>query len=398
SESKAPQPPAGGQGAVPRPRRPVSTVAFRQPADGKAATAAGDKPAAEKAEAARPDPGKTDESTAEQPAVEPLEKVRDRIREQLARERAERRIDEVFTAVAADLTAYAEDHALWLARRDQGLPPPRMPDFEAIAKTQGLEAVRSELVAADAAVADDAVGGSFEFVPDPGSRFGIRQQRWLDMIYGQGAMPLRPVTSRDVAGNRYLSWKTEDQPAFVPSFETARPDVERAWRIVEARGLAERHAARIVAEAGARKQSLEATLAADPALQAGQSDMKASTVGPFTWLEPGAAMPGGVPSVTQPDGLFMPGDAFMRAVFSLEPNETAVAFNEPRTVCYCIRLVSLEPAEAALRDRFLASKDDQSGPATAAQLEFGAAFRGWVDGLDKRYALDWKRQPRTAGR
>ena len=263
--------------------------------------------------------------------------MKDRIREQLARERAGVRVDEVFTAVAADLTRYAEDLALWQARRNAGVAPPRPPDLDAIAKTQGLEAVRSGLVAADAAVAEDAVGGSFEFVADPGSRFGIRQQRWVEMIYGSGAMPLRPVTSRDVAGNRYLSWKTEDQPAFVQA-------------------------------------------------------------GPFTWLMPGSAAAGVAPAVSQPDGLFMPGDDFMRAVFSLEPGETAVAFNEPRTVCYCIRLVSLDPPETTLRVRFLESKDDQSGPAMAAQMEFGAAFRGWIDGLDEKYGLDWKRQPRVPGR
>ena len=450
SKPAEPKPAAdGNQGGLSSPRLPVATVAFRQPApvqpapvsrptEQAASAAAGIADpekgpdagkAAEKAPGMQP-PGKTDEKATEkkepekkdpekndpdkkdadnadkkdadkkdaEPEVEPLEKVKDRIREQLARERAGVRVDEVFTAVAADLTRYAEDLALWQARRNAGVAPPRPPDLDAIAKTQGLEAVRSGLVAADAAVAEDAVGGSFEFVADPGSRFGIRQQRWVEMIYGSGAMPLRPVTSRDVAGNRYLSWKTEDQPAFVPSFETARADVERAWRIVEARGIAGQRAAKIVAAAASGKQSLEAALAANAGLAAGQPEMKAVQAGPFTWLMPGSAAAGVAPAVSQPDGLFMPGDDFMRAVFSLEPGETAVAFNEPRTVCYCIRLVSLDPPETTLRVRFLESKDDQSGPAMAAQMEFGAAFRGWIDGLDEKYGLDWKRQPRVPGR
>jgi len=423
----------GKQGGVSSPRLPVATVAFRQPApvqpapvskpaEQAATTVAGsavpEKGAeAVKADSGKPEPGQADDKGTEKkepekkdpekndpdkkdadPEVEPLEKVKDRIREQLARERAGVRVDEIFTAVAADLTRYAEDLALWQARRNAGVAPPRPPDLDAIAKTQGLEAFRSGLVAADAAVAEDAVGGSFEFVADPGSRFGIRQQRWVEMIYGSGAMPLRPVTSRDVAGNRYLSWKTEDQPAFVPSFETARADVERAWRIVEARGIAGQRAAKIVAAAASGKQSLEAALAANAGLAAGQPEMKAVQAGPFTWLMPGSAAAGVAPAVSQPDGLFMPGDDFMRAVFSLEPGETAVAFNEPRTVCYCIRLVSLDPPETTLRERFLESKDDQSGPAMAAQMEFGAAFRGWIEGLDEKYGLDWKRQPRAPGR
>lgn len=407
-------------------RRPFATVAFRQPtakpADAKPADA---KPAVEKAvdagskvgEAADQKPaaaGPTtagsgtaapaapaagqaaagDAAAAAKPAdaeVEPLEAVRDRIREQLAREKAETRIDAVFTAVAADLTRYAEDHALWQARRETGIEAPRPPDFDAIAKVQGLEAVHSKLIAADEAIANDPIGGTFEFVPDPGSRFGIRQQRWVDQMYGSGSMPLRTITSRDVQGNRYLSWKTQDQPAFTPSFETARADVEQAWRIVEARGLARKKAEQIAAEAQAGKKPLGA-------LVEGRSDLAATKAGPFTWLAPGSTALGSTPTLSQPEGISMPGDDFMRAVFGLEPGQTAVAFNEPQTVCYCVQLVSLEPPVAELRDRFLAKRDDQAALAMAAQREFSDAFSTWVDGLEKRHGLEWKRQPRMPGR
>jgi hypothetical protein len=429
--SKQQAPPPGSSRRDTAGRRPFATVAFRQPAveaaraeakapeskavDAKSAEAkeaadkaadsagkpaAGEKEAAPKGEekpagAAAPAEKAADEKAAAakppQSEVEPLEKVRDRIREQLAREKANTRVDAVFTAAAADLTRYAEDQALWQARRETGIAAPRPPDFDAIAKVQGLEAVHSKLIAADEAIADDPIGGTFEFVPDPGSRFGIRQQRWVDQIYGSGAMLLRPVTSRDVQGNRYLSWKTEDQPAFTPSFETAREDVERAWRIVEARGLARKKAEQLAAEAVAGKKPLEA-------LVEGRSDLKATRIGPFTWLAPGSTALRSTPTISQPSGLFMPGEEFMRAVFSLEPEQTAVAFNEPQTVCYCVRLVSLEPPVTELRDRFLAKRDDQAALAMAAQLELSEAFSTWIDGLEKRHALEWKRQPRMPGR
>ena len=75
-------------------------------------------------------------------------------------------------------------------------------------------------------------------MPDPTSRFGIRQQRWLETMFADGTITLRPVTSRDAEGNRYFSWKQDDQEERVPTFTEARSNVEKAWRIVEARPLA----------------------------------------------------------------------------------------------------------------------------------------------------------------
>jgi hypothetical protein len=235
-------------------RSPFRAVSFKQPAEKPAEAAA--KPAADapKAEApadtakkeAAPDapataaakPAADEKKTDDAAQFEPLDAVKDDIRKRLARERADARIDAIFTAVAGDIGRYAEDYALWQARKPAGVEAPRPPDLAKIAEKQGLESGRSDLVAPDAAFAAGGIGGSFEFVQDPSSRFGIRQQRWLDQMFGAGSMSLRPIRSRDVEGNRYLSWRTEDQPEFTPSFETARSGVERAWRIVEGRSLA----------------------------------------------------------------------------------------------------------------------------------------------------------------
>jgi hypothetical protein len=370
-------------------KSPFRTVAFKQPEE-KAADASGgtekasEKPTGEPEKPAADADKKTDDTVQ----FEPLDTVKDDIRKRLARERADARIDAVFTAVAADIGRYAEDYALWQARRPSGIEAPRPPDVATIAEKQGLDSGRSELVAADAAFAAGGIGGSFEFVQDPSSRFGIRQQRWLDQMFGAGSMSLRPIRSRDVEGNRYLSWRTEDQPEFTPSFETARPGVERAWRIVEGRGLAKGRADEIARQADAKQQSLEATL---PQAGAAGTELKAMQAGPFTWLTQG--MSGGA-VLSQPEGLSMPGDEFMRAVFSLEPGRTAVAFNEPRTVCYVIRLVSQEPPTAALQEKFLAGRNDRQRIGMVAQREASNTFREMIQGMEKRYRLDWKRQPR----
>lgn len=389
-ETKEPETkPAPDKGSDAR-RSPFAPVAFRQPAAAEAKPAAEpakqEPPAAEK-QAENQGAEKKETVPADDAAnFEPLEKVKDDIRQRLARQEADKRIDAIFSAVATDMTRYAEDFALWQAGgKDAGAAAPTPPNFEKIAAMQGLEAGRSELVTAEQAVAAGPLGGSFELVPDASSRFGIRQQRWIDMIFGQGAPTLRPVTSRDVEGDRSISWKTEDQPEFTPTFQAARADVERAWRIVEARSLARKKAEEIAGKVDAGETLAAAVGAAEP---------KVEKVGPFTWLTQGTAPLGTPPSLSQPEGISMPGEEFMQAVFGLEPGKATVAFNEPRTVCYVIRLDAFEPPLEKLREKFMEARDDQRRLAMVAQRETSRAAAAWVEALENRHSLTWHREPR----
>lgn len=368
-------------------RSGVQTVAFRQPGQAKPADAkpAESKPADTKPADAKPaDAGSTGGEPQGDTAVdfEPLEKVKDRIREQLAREKATARVDAIFSAIAGDIGRYAEDVALWKARGTG--PEPVPPDLDLVAQKQSLEAGRSDFVTAEEAVAAGGIGRSFEFVPDAGSRFGIRQQNWIDAIFGENTLALRPVTSRDVAGNRYLAWKTGEEAERTPSFDEAKDDVEYAWRIVEGRGLARKKAEELAARARGEGQSFEMLLG-------GSESLQATKVGPFSWLTVGGS---GQPSLTQPEGIQMAGEEFMETVFGLEPGQTAVAFNEPRTVCYLIRLEAFDPPAAELRDKFLAARSDPRRIGAVAQREFSQSFGDWLTGLEQRYGLVWNRQPR----
>ncbi|MEI6256256.1 MAG: hypothetical protein WCQ77_06400 [Planctomycetota bacterium] len=389
--------PVAPKGASTVRRGSVATVSFKQPVAKPAEPAA--EPAQAPAASNAVKEATKEAAQAEDPQqFEPLDAVKDDIRKRLARERADARIDRAYTAVAADIGGYAEDYALWQARRPAGVEAPRPPNLAKIAEKQGLVSGNSELIAADAAFAAGGIGGSFEFVQDASSRFGIRQQRWIDQMFGAGSMSLRPIRSRDVDGNRYLSWRTEDQPEFVPSFAAARPSVERAWRIIEARSLARKRAEEIAREADAKKQSLEATLSPVAADAVGLATLKATQVGPFSWLSAGQIAAGGPPTLSQPEGISMPGNEFMQAVFAVEPGLTAVAFNEPQTVCYVVRLVSQEPPAAELREKFLAGRDNRQAIGMVAQREASETFRSLIKGMEQRYQLDWKRQPRSPER
>jgi hypothetical protein len=397
SEAAPPAPPAvPPQGRV-RGSATVTPVAFRRrsadespkpdaesKSEGEKKPEDGKEPAGEK----KPDADKKTDADV-QPAVdlEPLEKVRDEIRRTLARQAADDRLDAVFAAVSRDVDRYATDLALWRARgKANGAPEPSPPDIDVIAKKQGLEASRSGLVTAVEAARSGPIGTSGEMIVDPTSRFGVRRQRWLDTMFGPGAAVLRPSTSRDAEGNRYISWATEDQPEYVPSFEQAREKVERRWREVEARGRARARAEELAKQASAGQKPL-----AEVAKAAG---LEAHAVGPFTWLTQGTAPFGAAPRLSTPEGIDKPGEEFMRAVFALEPGETAAAFNEPRTICYAVRLTSFEPALETLRERFVAGRKDQRRLAMVGRQQMSSAFGEWFEAFEKRQGIEWRREPR----
>ena len=159
------------------------------------------------------------ESSESEMTFQPLEEVAEQIRQEISRQRATETIDAIFSALAADVNAYAEDRALWIARGKDGDKEPTPPDATKIAEKQSLVAVESDWLTVNEAADGGGIGSSFEFVPDPSSRFGIRQQRWLEVMFGDGTISLRPITSRDAEGNRYFSWKQDDQEERVPTFE-----------------------------------------------------------------------------------------------------------------------------------------------------------------------------------
>jgi hypothetical protein len=375
--------PAKKDGAA-RGRLPVRQVAFKQPA----AAAAGQSSKPEPKQDGEKEVGseaEKKESGGGDGEFEPLEKVKDDVRKRLADEAVERRITAIFDAVKTDVAKYGESLALWQVAGDGAGPAPAAPDVRKIAEIQGLEGGRSDLLNASQAFAAGGIGGSFEFTMSRES--GVRQQRWIDMIFGPSAAMLQPVTSRDIEGNRYISWKTEDQPEFTPSFQSAREDVLAAWRIVESRPLARKAAERLAAEVTSSGTSLEAVAAA-------RGGLEVEKIGPFTWLTRGTAPFGAAPVISQPEGLAMPGEEIMRTVFSLEPGQAAVAFNEPQTVCYVIRLAALEPGEDQLKELFLASSKDPRRLETVAEDDTRGVYERWLKSIEERHAVTWKREPR----
>ncbi len=402
------QPPAGEpQSAVPGHRRVVAAK-FRRtdagaaadvPAAPAAATEGKAAPTAPPAQADPPakaePPAKGEQSTqAPAPAsnsasaaaeFESLDAVRDDVRKRLATEAVSRRLDALFKAITTDVGGYARDLARWKADAGAAADRPTPPSAAAIAEKQGLQAGHADKRTAAEAVRDGGVGGSFQVALDPRSPMGFRQTRWTDLFFAADRPLWRPVETSGVTGDRYLAWKTEDAPAFVPEFAAVRADVERAWRIIEARPLARKAAEEIAAKSGGRPL-------AEALADLGRAKLEVVAVEPFTWLSRGASF-GAPATLSQPTGVEMPGEEFMQAVFALEPGGTAVAFNAPRTVCYVIRLVSSAPPEAELRGRFLDPAADQRRLEAVAEQDRERALAGWLDDVERRAGLEWKQPP-----
>ena len=340
------------------------------PADNPAATKENKEPA---------------DSSEPEMTFQPLEEVAEQIRQEISRQRATETIDAIFSALAADVNAYAEDRALWIARGKDGDKEPTPPDAMKIAEKQSLVAVESDWLTVNEAADSGGIGSSFEFVPDPSSRFGIRQQRWLEVMFGDGTIPLRPVTSRDAEGNRYFSWKQDDQEERVPAFEEARDNVEKAWRIVEARPLALEQATSLVAKMN-EKGFVESLSKAE--LE------KVQDIGPFTWLTQGAAGVNAAPVLSSPQGLAMPGNAMMQKVFATTEGKSVAVFNEPKTICYVIGVLAFQPPENELQNRFEGVLGDQRRLSMVAQTAFAEVFMDWIAGLEKDLELTWNRDPR----
>ena len=328
-----------------------------------------------------------DSADSEKPEMtfQPLDKVADQIRQEISRQRATETIDAIFSALAADLNAYAEDRALWIARGKDGDKEPSSPNVGKIAEKQDLVAVESDWTTVAEAAGGGGIGSSFEFVPDPSSRFGIRQQRWLETMFGDGTITLRPVTSRDAEGNRYFSWKQGDKEERVPTFAEARSNVEKAWRIVEARPIALKEATALVDKTGGKsfKEALS------------ESEFEqVKEIGPFTWLTQGDVGVNGAPVLSSPEGLVMPGNKMMQKIFSVAKGQSVTTFNEPQTICYVIRLLEYKPADEELQKRFEGVLGDQRRLSMVAQTAFAEVFMDWIASLEKDLALTWNRDPR----
>ncbi len=323
------------------------------------------------------------------PTYKPLEKVRDEIRRQLARDKVHDRLEDLrqqFQAYHGDLAIYESQGA------EENAKPPVRPDFKKLAKETGLEARDS--------------GGLLDVFEakalDIGNSYVEGRSEFVSVVY-QKLPEFLPRISSDLAGNQYLFWKTKETAEEVPEWtdKGVREKVLAAWKLEQARSIAEKEAERLARIARQSKQPLEKVFARKPQVHVYRSD-------PFTWLTEGA-IPGSM-SYAQPEisqiraaggaagveqAVETPGNGFMQAVFHRDRGDVGVARNQPETMVYVFRVTEMTPASW---DAFVSEGADSYSLFRVSSLDRERVGRAWFKSIEETAGLKWEREAVEAPR
>jgi len=347
------------------------------------------------------------EDTAPKPVYKPLEEVKDDIRRKLAGERVRQRILQAFQPIRANMNNHYRALIAFETTKEEKSDEPAPPPIELAPLADpppGTFWVRKgwKLISADEAKAlkPEEVLRAERFGPPRKTELAaVEELAALDIAASRtegeqpflndafSAKPLYlPEISWDEEGNAYLFWKTDETEEHVPKFddEGVRDKVLAAWRFVQARDAARKHAEKLANEARDSGKSLAESIGKQPGVNV-------STTGPFTWMTSGTlpAMQSRNLRISAVDHVDKPGNEFMRAAYNLKVGEIGVAMNFPQNTVYVMRLVGTNPLEKVLMASF---EVDQFGKySEVAQGDFQKVVNAWFEQLETDAGLKWER-------
>ncbi|MDI9445374.1 MAG: hypothetical protein QM844_14495 [Planctomycetota bacterium] len=375
--------------AQPAEKEPAPSEKPAQPAEKEPAPS--EKPA---------EPAKEEPAAPQLPEYYSFEEVKSQIQAKLAPDK----IEQIFRPLENQMAIYHDAHVRYIQSQDASgkatVAEPSRPDFAKLAADAGIEAkttrLMSQLQARDLDIGSSTISWSGQSVP------------FLSYAYDSLAM-LRAARSQDMEGNYYLFWKTDQTDQRTPELSDpgVREMVVDAWKRIEARDKAMQAAERLAETARAKKAPLAESLA-------GEKEIVVRTTEPFTWIDRtsvslalyGYGAPRlstvqlasrSAPAVDEaedqapPEAETVPlvGNDFMQTVALLEPGEVGVAWNEPKTVVYVIRVLETSPPTDDLRQMFLVSANPQQIN-VVAQLDRWFAYQDWLKGLETMAGLEWQ--------
>lgn len=377
------------------------------------------------------------------PRFMPFWRVVEDVRKSMARQRAQEQLDAAVQAIRTELDAYYRQyHDFRTLYAESGQSPPAPPDLKRLAEAHGL-----------VWHAPQRLRTSREFAEQPGlgnsnvTSLGSTRMPMVRAAFSDTLAVYQPAVSVDADNHRYLFWKVKEIRDFEPKslvgaytealtdwsedeirrlFPQAwidtpeklqavldrkdtivRDQVERAWRMLEARRLAQDRAEAIRDEAQRDKK---------PLTEFTENARTGTRLEPFTWLVRGIPelqqeamqqlqqgnlqgalqlmeMARSGVRINQPQGLELPGHAFMRTVYGLQPGEVAVAFNQPQSVMYVVRLVGSQwigslgetVSEETARARFVSEPMDNYR--FLLQDEFNELRRRWLNVVYAEYQV-----------
>ena len=215
------------------------------------------------------------------------------------------------------------------------LPEPT--NLKDLAAKEGLDHEITPLLDADKASLYGAISSAeIGLTPQSGGR------KFAEEMFDPKSSLFEPVEFTNFTGRRFLVRKLKDVAPRVPTLDEIRSDVVLAWKIQQARPLAQK-AAEALAEA----------LRKDPSKLVGEviDGKPVITTQPIVKLQPGMLLPGqfGPPTLSEIPEIPLAGDELRDASFGLRPGQIAVAHDEPESRFYVLSLNSrLEAPFAAL--------------------------------------------------
>jgi len=301
------------------------------------------------------------------PKHAPLWKVENEIRKELAREKANQKIDAALQVVRDKMRKFSR-------HLDADEAETKMPGLDKLAEAQGLTEMQTGML----------TQREFkEKYPDLAEARGDQGSAAFLFIAYRAMAKFQSTTVQDVEANRYLVWKTEEVDAYVPEFADVRSKVLRAWKMTKARDLAVAKAKKLAEEANKAGKPLKDLLADRAGLTVAETPA-------FSWLTRGSANADNRSPlrISEVEGVEAPGADFMREVFSLSVGSAGEAMNQPQTAAYVVRVVSVEPAREVLRAGFLADPFPLYNE--VAQEDQAEVQRAWIKGIEAEAHLAWK--------
>jgi len=277
------------------------------------------------------------------PIIQAFSEVRGMLAPRLAEEKAQAEILDKFTRIKeGEMIPFADRYLGALddqeeAKKQGGsstvvLPTPQ--DLKAVADREGLDYEKTPVLAReDAERLGQISTAEVGLTPLSGGR------KFVDEVFDPKTGLYEPIELTDVLGTRFLARKVKDDPPHVPTLDQVRSEVSVAWKLAQARPLAEKAAGELASRIKAQGATLK-----DPKVDA----YRVVTIPPITRSQT-SFMPTSMfepsPVVETPIAdVPLAGEAFRDAYFGLQPGSVDVAPNQPKTVFYVMTLDRREPA------------------------------------------------------
>lgn len=277
------------------------------------------------------------------PIMQAFSEVRGMLAPRLAEEKAQSEILDKFTRIKeAEMIPFADKYLAALDEQEEAkkqgngssVGPPAPGDLKAIADREGLNYEKTPLLSLqDVNRLGQISTAEVGLTPLSGGR------KFVDEMFDPKTGLYEPIELTDVLGTRFLVRKVKDEPPHVPTLEQVRSEVIVAWKMAQARPLAEKAAGELASRIKAKGATLMDSkvdgfrVESIPPITRSQTSFI-----PTSMFEPSPVVETPIPDVPQA------GEAFRDAYFGLQAGSVDVAPNQPRTVYYVMTLDRREPA------------------------------------------------------